>query len=168
MARYDQHMGLNEWARDFVEGDPLILYYEEGVRTYPDGRKEVVEERAVMGSTVTMEPSEKYYTGMFDDQYPLYRYRFVDGRTVEERIQANPWSSGPQFYKALVSIEDGKERWVVESLWSEFLDENVKSDSPANESGYEVEDYKESDEEDGDENHEENEENEYSRAEHDK
>lgn len=122
MARFDQHMGLNEWARDFVEGDPVVLYHEESVRTYPDGHKEFVENRPIMGSTVSREPSDQCYEGMGGDQYPLWRYKFLDGRIFEERVQADPWSSGPMFYLALVEIVNGQENWLQNSLWSEFLD----------------------------------------------
>ena len=109
-------MGLNDWASTLVRGADILLYTEEIVRVYSDGRREPAESRPVLGSTVKEEESGEHYAGMFDDEYSLSKYTFPDGRVLYERVQATPWSSGPVFFLAL---QDEKGRWVPESLWSQ-------------------------------------------------
>lgn len=108
-------MGLNEWALNAVSGETVLLCVEEVTRIYPDGRKEVLEPRPVYESSVKKEKSGEFFYGMFDDEYPLYKYTFPDGKVYFEKLQAAPWSSGPVHFLALQD-EDGK--WVPESLWS--------------------------------------------------
>ncbi len=119
--RMDQHMGLNEWARNFIKGEQVFVYIEKVTRVYPDGREEALEPRSVYDSSVEKEKSGALYWGMFEDKYPLYKYTFPDGEVYFERVQAAPWSSGPVFFLALV---DEKENWVQESLWTE---EDIRS-----------------------------------------
>lgn len=64
--------------------------------------------------SASCEPSMNFYQGMFDDEYPLHRYVFSDGRVLVEAVQAEPWSSGPCFFLAL---KDKNDEWVKESLW---------------------------------------------------
>lgn len=57
-----------------------------------------------------------YYTGMFDNQYPLMQYELTDGRYADEFLQAEPWSSGPMFFLGL-KVSDGQEfRWTQEEI----------------------------------------------------
>jgi len=57
-----------------------------------------------------------YYEGMFGDKYPLYQYCLNDGRTAEEFLQADPWSSGPCFFLGL-RVSDGTEfLWPDEEI----------------------------------------------------
>ncbi len=120
--RCDQFMGLNEWAQNFVKGEPVLVYTEEVTRVYPDGRRETLEPRPVYESSVKKEQSNEFCSGMFGDEYPLNKYTFPDGRVCFERVQAEPWSSGPVFFLAL---QDEKGNWVPESLWSEKEIENA-------------------------------------------
>lgn len=39
-------------------------------------------------------------------KYPLYRHNLKDGRTADEFVQAEPWSSGPMIFLAL-RLSDG-------------------------------------------------------------
>ena len=116
MSRLDQFMGLNEWASNFVKGEPVLVCVEEVTRVYPDGRRETLEPRPVHESSVKMEESGEFYSGMFGDEYPLHKHAFPDGRVYFERVQAEPQSSGPVFFLAL---QDENGNWVPESLWAE-------------------------------------------------
>ena len=114
--RMNQHLGLNEWAEQFVAGEPILLYTERITRLYPDERVEGVPDQPIHGSTVRSEPSGESFTGMFEDEYPLRKFTFPDGRVFYERVQADPWSSGPVFFLAL---QDERGRWVPQSQWTE-------------------------------------------------
>ena len=113
--RMDQPMGLNKWARKFVEGESQVLYYEEIKRTYPDGRVETIPNRPVNGSSVAKEPSGENYAGYFEE-FPLYKYTFPDGQVYCEKLQDSIDSAGPVLFLALIN-EVGE--WVEESLWTE-------------------------------------------------
>jgi hypothetical protein len=41
------------------------------------------------------------YLGMFDQEYPLYRYTLIDGRKAEEFHQTTEFSSGPVMFLGL-------------------------------------------------------------------
>jgi len=114
--RCDQFMGLNEWASNFVKGEPVLVCVEEVTRVYPDGRRETLEPHPVYESSVKMEESGELYSGMFEDEYPLHKYTLPDGRVYFERLQAAPWSSGPVHFLAL---QDESGNWIPESLWAE-------------------------------------------------
>jgi hypothetical protein len=108
-------MGLNEWALNFVKGEPVLVCTEEGTRVYPDGRRETFA-RPVYEPSVKKEESGRSYVGMFEDEYPLYKYTFPDGQVYFEDLQAAPWSSGPVHFLAL---RDESGNWIPESLWPE-------------------------------------------------
>lgn len=112
----DQPMGLNAWARNFVKGEPMLIYVERITRIYPDGRQETLEPRPVYEPSVKKEESGEFYFGMFDSKYPLHKYTFPDGRAYFEKVQATPWSSGPVFFLAL---QDEQGNWVKKSRWLE-------------------------------------------------
>jgi hypothetical protein len=59
-----------------------------------------------------------YYHGMFDDPYNLYRHLLIDGRTAEEFVQADPWSSGPCMFLGL-RVYDTNADLESEFLWSQ-------------------------------------------------
>ena len=116
--RMDQHMGLNEWATNFVQGEQVLVCMEEVTRVYPDGRRETLDPRRVFECSVEQEPSGNSYIGMFEDECPycLFRYTFPNGQVYYEAVQTAPWSSGPVFFLAL---RDKDGNWVPESLWPE-------------------------------------------------
>lgn len=112
--RMDQFMGLNKWATELVKGERVLVCTEKGMRVFPDGREEPFSHE-VHGSSVRKEKSGKTFSG-FNPGYPLYKYTLPDGTVYEERVQAEPWSSGPVFFLALV---DEIGQWVPESLWTD-------------------------------------------------
>ncbi|MFC1678524.1 hypothetical protein ACFLZ9_02165 [Patescibacteria group bacterium] len=109
-------MGLNRWAKRHAEGEQVLAYYESVTRRYPDGHVEELPEEPVFVSSVKKEKSGETFMGMFEDEHSLHKYTFPDGKVYWERIQAQPWSSGPVFFLAL---QDKEEKWITESLWSE-------------------------------------------------
>lgn len=111
--RTDQYIGLNPWARTFVEGQQEFLYTEEVTRTFPSGEVLVIAPRKVMGTNVVLSQYDEI-EGAFGNTFPLFSYKFSDGREYFEYVQAQPWSSGPCYYLAL---RDGKGNPVPESLW---------------------------------------------------
>jgi hypothetical protein len=118
--RMDQHFGLNPWASNFVLGEQIPVT-EKTTRIYPDGTKEEFVKEVDI-SKVKKEPSGGLYVGMFEDEFPLYRYTFPDERTFFEAVQSDQWSSGPCFFLAL---KDENGEWVKESLWDEEEIENA-------------------------------------------
>lgn len=51
-----------------------------------------------------------HYSGMFMEEYDLYRRQLTGGGYADEFLQASPWSSGPCFFIGLqVFDSDGKE-----------------------------------------------------------
>jgi hypothetical protein len=62
--------------------------------------------------------TNNFITGMFEEQvHELVEYVTIGGSTVEEYIQAEPWSSGPVIFLAL-RFKETKEP-IRQSLWSE-------------------------------------------------
>ncbi|MFQ6049923.1 MAG: hypothetical protein ACE5J0_02695 [Candidatus Paceibacterales bacterium] len=89
VVREDWHPGLNEWARGFVSG-PSVEKKESG---------------------------ETYLAGMLaDEECPLYKYIFPDGRVYFEKLQTTRFSAGPGF---LLALQDKNGNWIPESLWTE-------------------------------------------------
>lgn len=116
MSRSDQVIGLNSRAEKLIEGEQVLQYIEHVTRVSPDGRKEELGPNEVYGSSVLCEESGDTFTGMFKNNYPLMKYTFPDGRILFEKVQAEPWSSGPMFFLAL---KDEQGKWVKKSLWTE-------------------------------------------------
>lgn len=121
--RCDQVMGLNERADEIVEGGQILLYTEEVTRKYPCGKIETGITRPVSISDVKREPSGEHFCGMMDQEYPLFKYTFKDGHVLFERVQCEPWSSGPVVFLAL---QDESGKWIEESLWT---DEEIRERS---------------------------------------
>ena len=122
-----QWVGLHERVRALVAGEQVLAYTERVVRVYPDGREEPQADRLVMASTVRCDQSGEVYADPFagdldgDEEgsksgVHLNRYTFPDGRVLVEKVQADPWSSGPVVFTAL---QDESGKWIPESLWSE-------------------------------------------------
>lgn len=92
MSRSDQYIGMTEAATKFLQENEVV---EEPCphcqRPYPVIRKEIAT-----------------YSGMFGEDYSLYRHELKDGRTADEFLQAEPWSSGPMFFIGL-KVSDGTE-----------------------------------------------------------
>jgi len=109
--RSDQHMGLTEAARKITENRD-VAYVEKTTRVYPDGSQEDLLDKEVLTKPGVYDT----YKGMFDEEYDLFEYRLKNGRIVREYVQAEPWSSGPVFFLALLDKETGEV--VPESRWS--------------------------------------------------
>ena len=92
--RCDQFAGLPAMALFFLEQHEL----QPEPRVCPTCNRPNLPERQVVG----------HYTGMFEDSYPLHRYKLKDGRTADEFLQASPWSSGPVHFIGL-RISSGEE-----------------------------------------------------------
>lgn len=116
MSRSTSFIGLNDRARKLVEGR-MTEVTDHTIRTWPDGRTENLEPVSTMVSdTVVLEGKSGCVHGMFGEPYPLDAYRLFDGTLYKEKVQAEPWSSGPVIFTALV---DGEGKWVEESKWTD-------------------------------------------------
>ena len=114
--RTDQYMGLNEWAQNFVRGEQVFAYTERVVRVYPDGRESAQPDRRVSECTVKCTKIGEI-AGAWDPVVAdLHEYTLPNGRVYREKVQAEPWSSGPCYFVALVDETDA---WVPESLWTD-------------------------------------------------
>ena len=121
--RHDQLMELNEWASNFVKGEPMLVCVEEVTRVYPDGRRETLEPRPVYESSVKREKIGELCSGTFkekapEEKPPLYKYAFPDGRVYVEKMQAALLLSGLIHFPAL---QDGNGNWIKESLWADEI-----------------------------------------------
>ncbi len=94
MARFDQFLGLNSWAKKTVNATGVIK---------KPSNQELVK------------PTKGKFTGMFGDEYPLYMYTLPNGKVYFEEIQADPWSSGPVFF---IALKNKRGNWIPRSLWS--------------------------------------------------
>ncbi len=114
--RMTQFMGLTDRARKLVKGEPVLAFTDYIVRVYPDGRVMQLPPHTTHVSSVKSEPSGEIVHGMNDDEFPLTKYAFPDGRIYYEREQHEEWSSGPVIFLAL---QDERGNWIEESLWAE-------------------------------------------------
>ncbi len=115
--REDQYIGLNDWASHLVSDGHIIGYTDYTRRVYEDKTVEDIETEGTK-CLVKREPSGRTFD-MFDNEYPLYKYTFPDGKVVQEFLQAEPWSSGPVIF---VALEDEAGNPIKESLW---IDEEI-------------------------------------------
>ena len=107
--RMSQWMGLNDWARSFVETRALRAPLE----VCPHCQHE-------KGGTILVEELEEKVIGMFPwEEYPLHKYRDSQtGRQFEEYKQFTLWSSGPMIHIALKWSDTGAV--IIESMWEEY------------------------------------------------
>lgn len=135
--RTDQFMGLNEWAGKLLNGCGKTHFtgkYETSDVVIREGEEELRMEIPIFESCVLKEESGST-SGMFDSEYPLYKYTMRDGTMYYEHVQAEQCSSGQVFFLAL-SIHgpdspitrtkfytdkgcSDEEFFVPESLWSD-------------------------------------------------
>jgi len=108
MSRTDWFIGLSEAARKFLDEKCIKLKQI----TYDENNKPISEIEAYKS-----EKGDRYHWhSMFGGKYPLNVYFLKDGSKVYEKVQLDPWSSGPNIFTALVD-EDGN--WIKETLWDE-------------------------------------------------
>jgi len=107
--RCTQWIGLTERAQKIVEGGgSVLLYVEHTVREYSDGSMEKGPSRDITRPSVSREESGETWIDPFSDQpWSLNKYTFPDGRVLYERVQAEPWSSGPCVFTALTEYPEG-------------------------------------------------------------
>jgi hypothetical protein len=115
MGRSESYIGLNAWAREFVEGEQVHAYSETITREMPDGTKTTVGPKDVYVSNVCV-TSHDTIEGAYGGEYPLFQYTFDDGSEYFEHLQAEPWSSGPCYYLAL---RDSKGDPLPKTLWTD-------------------------------------------------
>ncbi|MFA5025409.1 MAG: hypothetical protein WC503_02810 [Candidatus Shapirobacteria bacterium] len=113
--RCDQFYGLNDWARSFLSSITKKCV-EHVYRYYEDGTEEILPTRELEICQIKSEYSGKNVFGMYDNEYPLFKYTFPDGRVYKEYEQIIIHSSGPMIFTALKN-EDGF--ILPESLWDE-------------------------------------------------
>lgn len=103
--RMDQHAGIPPEARTFLAENECQLDPCPCCGHVKDTPVEVIGE----------------YTGMFDENFPLFRHFLKDGGIAEEFLQAAPWSSGPVHFLGLqvFHVEDDRTLTLIkEFIWS--------------------------------------------------
>jgi len=119
-----QWIGLNDRAQKIIVGESVVLWWDTVSRRFPDGRVVNFPEDAITGSTVKRESSGETYSDPFSDEpNTMSKWTFPDGHVLFEKVQADPWSSGPCVFTAL---QDEKGEWVKESLWT---DEEIEKET---------------------------------------
>lgn len=119
--RMEQWIGLSDRGQALINGKQILLYTEQVSRIYPDDTVtvEICNPRQVFTSSVQKE-QYKMVEGAFGEQHVLLKYTFPSGMVYFEKIQSEPWSSGPCTF---VALTDEKGNWVKESLW---MDEEIQ------------------------------------------
>jgi len=108
MSRTDWFIGLNDNARKFLDENCIKLK-----RVTYDENGKVLREDEILKS----EEGNKYcWHSMFGTTHPLNVYFLKDGSKVYEKVQLDPWSSGPNIFTALV---DENDNWIKETMWDE-------------------------------------------------
>lgn len=108
--RETQIIGLNSWAREFLEKNVVMVPNDlcphcGGIITFKP-RREVW--------------SNQSYMGLCDDGPKLYEYFLKDGMRIREEIQVTPWSSGPCIFLKLQKLEkDGSWVDLSSSIWTD-------------------------------------------------
>lgn len=114
MARSDQYIGLNSWAKRLVSRKEKVR--EHGVRIFADGRKQRFSRWRRMPNA-RVEHAGVIHGAWNPRVALLHRYTFpATGEVFVEYVQATPWSGGPCYFIALMD-KHGKP--VPESLWTD-------------------------------------------------
>lgn len=92
MSRTTQYIGMNQRAIDFISRNNLVKVVNPFNKT----------------------------TGMFDEDIPLDTYENEHGKRFYEKVQTEPWSSGPMI---LTCLESEQGAWIEETTW-------IPSDDP--------------------------------------
>ena len=115
MARFDQYIGLNDWATKTVGKHEKVRI--RGTMEFKDGRRRRFTywtKVAAVKSTRVIGKIEGAWNPHVAD---LREYTMPYGRVLQEYVQETPWSSGPCYHVALKDARTGKP--VPESLWTE-------------------------------------------------
>lgn len=112
--RTTQLMGLTYDANEIIRQNRVILWTDNICRKHANGDIEHLETHKY---DIPRRASGNKWVGMFEEEGDLMIYTLLDGREVEEYIQAQPWSSGPCIFLAL---RDAKTKEPLpETLWDE-------------------------------------------------
>lgn len=128
--RQDQMIGLSNAALSFIselsQKDEIV-----NIRFVNGKLEDIVT--AIVAKMVKNDKSDKYkFLGMFEDEYKLNAYLLKDGTKIYEKLQEDPWSSGPMFFLALVNEND---EWIEATKWSEEEIQKESSYEPIEEGG---------------------------------
>lgn len=143
MSRSTQFAGLSISAIDYLNKNVSVvsklppmwehqrdnLYKEECENSESYDMKKIDKESFNLGFEFAVErfapkvfsaidvPGVNTVTGMFDeDVHRLQRYFLKGGSYIDEYVQAEPWSSGPVIFLALMDCNGNP---IQETLWSE-------------------------------------------------
>ena len=115
--RTDHYVGLNKWAKAFVNRTRTIreVGVELDVATGKlvgkfDRCKRIPLYRKVASNHIPFTFAD---TGKFAD---LFRYYLPDGTWLEEFVEKAPWAGGPWHY---IALTDNLGNVVPQSLWGE-------------------------------------------------
>ena len=114
MARFDQYIGLNDWARKTVLRKEKVRQF--GVSVFADGTRK----RFARWTKLPVSRSQVIgiLPGVWIDKVAdLHRYTMPDGKVYEEYLQADPWAGGPMYHLALRNVKTGNP--VPQSLWTD-------------------------------------------------
>lgn len=113
MARSDQYIGLNDWARKTVLRKEKVRQF--GVNVFADGRRKRFSRWANL--PVARIQVIGIIPGVYCDKVAdLKRYTLSNGKVYEEYVQETPWCGGPMYHLALRDVKTGKP--VPQSLWT--------------------------------------------------
>lgn len=113
MARSDQYIGLNDWARKLVTRKEKVR--EHGVRIFANGKKQKFSRWRRM-PLVRSEHAGIIRGAWTPEVAKLHRYTLSDGKVYVEFVQAEPWHSGPCYF---IALKDRHGNVVPESLWTD-------------------------------------------------
>lgn len=107
--------GLTQIALKMLQEEKKFVYTEEISRIYPNGARELMEERRVYEPVVTVGRCEEQYEDQAGKLHTLHSYSFPDGRVYTEVVQFERMLPDPVLFLAL----QDKNGWVKNSLWLE-------------------------------------------------
>lgn len=114
--RTDQYIGLSPRAQEYLEKNALSCFVTTIIE-YPKDpvKKTIMSERSV--ETRLWQTTYDKIEGAFGNTFPLSEYRLSDGTKIREKVQAEPWSSGPCYFTCLVNKRTGEV--IEETKWTE-------------------------------------------------
>lgn len=104
--RCDQYMGLTEEAWQFLSDNCKNIFITT-IREYPKKENGDIHMVKSWGKELWKETYDEF-EGMFGQKYPLHKYHLSDGSVMLEKVQTDPWSSGPMFFLMLVDEKTGE------------------------------------------------------------
>ena len=123
MSRQDTFVGLSPAALKMVEGCGKLhltgkvekVEMVVGQISNQSCRYTVFEDFPISETCVKVEEGIFKAEGMYGNEYPLSKYTFRDGRSLQEFLQISIWSSGPVMFTCLADFHGN---FLVESEWT--------------------------------------------------